>query len=99
MNGPTGLNNRQVAWSEVYELVAPLLGEPGLVPGTPAWCALDDTAPAKWQAILWAAVWWAVEQDAIQDALAEASRAISSAADWPLIGRPRGSAYIPRQVA
>lgn len=91
--------SRQVACLPVYELLSPLLGRPGLVPGTPEWCDLDDTEPAKWQAVLWAALWWSVEQDARQTSLAEASREISSAADWPAIGRPRGVAYIPRAVA
>jgi hypothetical protein len=95
----TATGSREVAWSPVYDLVAPLLGEPGLVPGAPAWCDLDDRDPAKWQALLWAAVWWAVSQDARQTALAEASRAISAAADWPAIARPRSAAYIPREVA
>lgn len=90
--------SRQVAWAEVHALVKPLLGEPGLVPGSPQWVALDDTDPRKWSALLWAAVYWAVSEDAHQTALAEASRAISTAADWPRIGRARGRAYIPRAV-
>lgn len=91
--------SRQVAYLPVYELLSPLLGRPGLVPGTPEWCDLDDHDPAKWQAILWAAVWWAVAEDARQTSLAEASREISQAADWPAIARPRSAAYVPRRVA
>lgn len=94
MNG-----SRQVTYLPVYELLAPLLGDPGLVPGTPAWCQLDDDSPEKWQAVLWAAMWWAVAEDARQAALAEASRSVAAEADWSRIGRPRGTAYIAREVA
>lgn len=97
----TGLGSRQVAYLPVYELVAPLLGRPGLVPGTPQWVALDDTDPAKWRAIMWSAVWWAVAEDGRQAALADASREISTAADWPGLAsaihrRRTSAAYIPR---
>jgi hypothetical protein len=95
--------SRQVAWAPVHRLLAPLLGAPGLAPGTPAWCDLDDTDPAKWRAVLWSAVWWSVAEDARQEALADASRAVSAAADWPGIARAaqrrRSGVYIPRAVA
>jgi len=93
------MDSRQVSWLAVHELVAPLLGEPGLIPGTPAWRQLDDADPAKWQAILWAAVWWVIAEDGRQSAMADASREISGAADWSRVGRDRGDAYIPREVA
>lgn len=92
--------SRQVAYLPVYELLSPLLGNPGLIPGSPAWCQLHDSDPTKWQAILWAAVWWTVDQDTRQSALAAASHEIASAADWPAVSRRiragRGPAYIPR---
>lgn len=96
------ISSRQVAYYPVYTLLAPLLGAPGLIPGTPEWCQLDDTDPAKWSAVLWCAVWWCLEQDARQAAMADASRAISESADWSRISREiRGHSglYIPRVVA
>ncbi len=91
--------SRQVSYLTVYELVSPILGDPGLIPGTPAWCQLDEADPAKWQAVLWAAVWWSLAADTRQEALADASREISAAAAWSTIGRDRGRAYIRREVA
>ncbi len=48
-------------------------------------------------------MWWALAEDGRQTAMAEASRAISAAADWPAearwIQRRRSSVYIPREVA
>lgn len=93
-------SSRQVAYLPVYELVSPWLGDPGLIPGTPAWCQLDDTDPIKWQAMLWAAVWWSLAADTRQASLADASREIScAAATWSEIGRGRGTAYIPRKAS
>ncbi len=74
-----------------------MLGDPGLIPGTPAWCLLEDTDPAKWQAVLWAAVWWALAADTRQAALADASREISHCHPWTRVGRGRGHSYIPRK--
>jgi hypothetical protein len=84
----------------VYELVSPLLGNPDVIVGTPVWCQLEDTDPAKWQAVLWAAVWWALAADIRQATLADASREISSVAAWSEIAQRvrsgRGNAHIPR---
>lgn len=94
--------SRQVAYRPVYTLLAPMLGTPSLIPGTPAWCQLKDTDPSKWRAVLWASIWWCLEQDARQAATADASRAISEAADWSQISRDirrRSGVYIPRVVA
>ncbi|MCA4722618.1 DUF2742 domain-containing protein [Mycolicibacterium fortuitum] len=95
--------SRQVSFEPVYQLLSPLLGDPGLIPGTPVWCQLDDTDPAKWQAVLWAAVWWTLAQDARQAAQSDAAREISTAADWSALARRiaqgRGHAYIPRRNA
>lgn len=79
--------SRQVAYHTVYQLLSPLLGDPGLIPGTPVWCQLDSGDPAKWQAVLWAAIWWCVDQEVRQEAMAEASREVSAAADWADIAR------------
>jgi hypothetical protein len=95
--------SRQVAWEPVHRLLAPLLGTPVPAPGTPAWVDLDDNDPDKWSAIFWSSMWWALAEDGRQTAMAEASRAISAAADWPAearwIQRRRSSVYIPREVA
>jgi hypothetical protein len=93
--------SKQITYLPVYELVSPLLGDPDVLPGTPVWCQLEDTDPAKWKAILWAAVWWCVEQDARQAAMAEASKAIAASADWSAVAQRvrngRGPAYIKRK--
>jgi hypothetical protein len=94
--------SRQVAYLPVYELVSPLLGDRGPIPGTPAWCQLDDNDPEKWRAVLRAGVWWTLNEDARQAALADASREISGSTDWPQISRTircRSGIYIPREVA
>ena len=71
--------------------------------GSPTWCQLDDTDPAKWQAILWAAVWWAVSQDSHQIALDQAAEHIAAAENWAtqakrVTGRS-GRSYIPRRAS
>jgi hypothetical protein len=50
--------------------------------GTAAWCELADSDPAKWLAVLDAGQHWVLRLDAQQEARAEASRAVSAAADW-----------------
>ncbi len=90
-------SSRQVSYLPVYELLSPVLGDPGLIPGTPEWCELDAADPAKWQAILWAAVWWSLAADGRQAALVDASHAISHCHPWTRVGRGRGDAYIPRK--
>lgn len=79
--------SREVRFFPVYQLLQSLLGDPGPIPGTPDWCRLDDTDPAKWRAVLWAAVWWAVAEECRQDAIAEAGEQISSAEDWTAAAR------------
>ena len=75
-------SSREVNFYPVYRLLSPLLGDAGLIPGTPAWCQLEDTDPAKWQAILWAAVWWAVGEEIRQDAIADAGEQVWAGEDW-----------------
>jgi hypothetical protein len=55
--------------------------------GTPAWCDLPDDHPVKWAAVLDAAQHWALRMDTCQEAMAEASKTISDAVDWPRVGR------------
>lgn len=71
--------------------------------GSLPWQHLPTDDPVKLAAILDAARHWALRVDTAQDAMAEASHAISAAADWPAearwIQRRRSSVYIPREVA
>jgi hypothetical protein len=99
-----GLTSRAASWWPVHEFVSPLLAGVGTWPtvGTPAWCELDDSDPVKLAALYDAARHWALRLEVNQAALAEASRDISGAADWPAIAteifQRRSSAYIPKAV-
>ena len=76
--------NGQVSWWSVHEFVDVALARVGSWPtaGTPAWVALPDDHPAKIAALFDAAQHHALRLELNQEALAEASKAISSAADW-----------------
>lgn len=94
--------SRQVDCYPVYEFVLPLVARLGPLPwpGTPAWCELSDHDPAKLAAVLRAGVVWALNEDARQDAMVQASQAISAAADWTEFARQsraRRQVYIPRR--
>lgn len=93
--------SRAVSWWSVHEHVAPVLDAAGSWPmaGTPAWRQLDDADPRKWAAICDAARHWALRVETCQEAMAQASRDVSAAADWPGIAREivrRRGVYIPR---
>jgi Protein of unknown function (DUF2742) len=96
--------SKAVSWWSVHEWVAPLLDNLDWWPlvGTPEWVALPDRHPAKIAAVYDAARHWALRVETGQEAVAEASQAISAAVDWEaLAGRMRRGrgAYIPREVA
>jgi hypothetical protein len=98
------LTSQQVSWWSVHTFVTPLLTSVGTWPmaGTPEWCALPDDDPVKWAALFDAARHHALRLDVNQAALAETSRDISGAADWPAIATEmvqRHGAYIPRRAA
>jgi hypothetical protein len=97
------ITSRRVDCLPVIDLLAPHLGDPGLIPGTPSWCQLDDTHPAKWQAICQSAAWWAIAEEGRQAAMAEASHAIAESTDWTAVSRSvrrrESGVYIPRRVA
>lgn len=101
----TVLESRTVDWWAVQKFVEPLLDEAGSWPlaGSLAWQQIPDDDPAKLAAVLDAGRHWALRIDTCQDALAQASQAISTAADWPLISRRihqrRTSGYIPRKAS
>nr|WP_321182435.1 DUF2742 domain-containing protein [Mycobacterium kansasii] len=100
--------SHQVGWWDVHLYVSPLLAAAVSWPmiGTPAWCQLDDTDPAKVAAVYDAAQHWALRVETAQEARAEASRDISAAEDWGAVARGirrhadavRSGAYIPRVV-
>lgn len=82
-----GGSSREVNLFAVHQFLAPHLGDPEYIPGTPSWTELPDDNAAKWRAVLWAAMWWAVSENTRQDAIAKAGQAISSAADWSQMSR------------
>ncbi|OBG14842.1 hypothetical protein A5768_08255 [Mycolicibacterium fortuitum] len=71
------------------------------LPGTPQWCQMDDTDARKLMALVLGGVREALTNDTHQTAMAEASQAISAAADWTALAQRirnrSGSAYIPRR--
>jgi Protein of unknown function (DUF2742) len=81
--------SQQVSWWSVHEHVAPVLASVQSWPmvGTPAWCALPDSDPAKWAALLSAAEHWALRVETCQQALADAGSEISAHADWSSIAQ------------
>lgn len=95
--------SQQVSWWTVHEHVAPLLELVGRWPtvGTPEWCTLEG-GPTKLAAIYDAARHWALHLETAQVASAEASKAVSAAADWKAVAQEiqrRRGVYIPRAVA
>lgn len=75
-------SSREVNLFAVHQFLAPHLGDPEYIPGTPSWTQLPDDSAAKWRSVLWAAMWWAVAEDTRQEAIADAGQQISAAADW-----------------
>lgn len=99
------MTSSQVSWWDVHEYVEPVLEsvENWPMAGTVAWCALDDADPRKLAAIYDAAQHWALRVETSQEAMCEASQAISAAVDWPRIAtrltESRDASYIPRKVS
>jgi hypothetical protein len=99
------LFSRAVAFWPVVEFVAPFLEAADAWPmaGSEQWRALPNDHPAKWAALLDAARHWALRVETCQQQLADASRAVSAATDWPAISTEinyrSSSAHIPREVA
>jgi hypothetical protein len=97
------MGSPQVSWWSVHQWVQPYLDAAGSLPmaGTPEWCDLDDTDPRKAVALLDAAQHWSLRVETCQHAHAQASHAVSAAANWSAIAteifRRRG-AYIPREI-
>jgi hypothetical protein len=99
------MGNPAVSWFSVHEYVAPILERVGSWPqvGSVDWCALPDDHPAKVAAIFDAAQHHALRVETAQEAKAQASQAISGAADWSAIAAETlsraSSARIRREVA
>jgi hypothetical protein len=83
------VESSQISWWAVHEFITAVLDQVNSWPmlGTPAWCSLAQGDPAKWAALLDAAQHHALRLELNQEARAEASRAISRAADWSSVGR------------
>jgi Protein of unknown function (DUF2742) len=93
--------SQAVSWLSVHEFVSAVISQADSFPtvGTPAWRALPDDHPAKLAAIFDAAQHHSLRLELNQEARAEASKAISGAADWPAIAREvltRNSFYTER---
>jgi Protein of unknown function (DUF2742) len=86
LHGNTG--SRQVSWETVHSYVQRVVATAGFpMVGTPEWCRLPDDDPRKAAAIYSAAEHWALYIEGNQRALAQASRDVSAAADWPAVAR------------
>ncbi|MEY8015251.1 DUF2742 domain-containing protein [Mycobacterium servetii] len=83
--------SQQVSWYETHEFMQALLAQancgPLPWPGTPSWCELADGDPRKLLSLAAFGVHNALRVETAQAALAEASRAVSAAADWPKISQ------------
>src|SRR4051794_18800956 len=98
--------SRSVAWWPVYTYVQSLIEqmEVGCWPmaGTPTWLGMSDDDPVKLAAVLDAGQHHALRLELNQEAQADASRAVSTSADWPGIAneiRRRRDVYIPARRA
>jgi len=66
-----------------------MVAQAGTLPdaGTPAWAALADADPRKLLALAVEGEHIVLHREIRQEALAEASKDIAAAADWPAVGR------------
>lgn len=80
-------SSREVNLFAVHQFLAPYLGDPEFVPGTPSWTQLPDDDSAKWRAVLWAAMWWAVAENTRQEARAQAAENVWEGEDWTYVAR------------
>jgi hypothetical protein len=105
------ISSMQVSWWDCHVFMAEMVQQancgPVPWPGTPAWCAIPDDDPRKLLALAGFGVYQAVSVDAWQEAGAEASSAVSGAADWAQVARSklqrhnaiRGGIYVPRKAS
>jgi len=80
--GSGGVSSRAVSWWETHQFVQPFLDSVGDWPmvGSPEWCALPKDDRRRWAAILDAAQHWALRMETAQEAITQASHAISASA-------------------
>lgn len=78
-----------MSWLAVHRFVLPMLTKVGSWPmlGTAAWRALATDDPARWASLLDGGQHWALRLELNQEALAQASKDVASAADWPAVAR------------
>lgn len=77
-----------MSWWSVHEFVAArTAGLDFPTAGTPDWCALADDDARKLAAVLDAGQHHALRMETAQESLAEASKAVAAAADWPAIAQ------------
>ncbi|WP_081283334.1 DUF2742 domain-containing protein [Mycobacterium asiaticum] len=96
--------SRELDWLTVAQFCDPLVArfDSLPLPGSPEWVALPDCDPAKVAAVLQVGRYWVFDHSCRQEALTEASQAISAAADWGDLSRQirqRRDAYIVRRPA
>jgi len=85
----SAIESQQVSFFPVHEFVQRYLDTAGHYPpaGTPAWCELADGDRRKWAALLDAAQHHVLRVEIGQEALAEASKAVTGAADWSKVAQ------------
>lgn len=91
----SGIDSRAVAFWPVMEFALKRAESSGIdlltdvlpVPGTPTWCALSDGDPLKAVSLMLGGCREALGHETAQEARAEASQAVSTAADWPAVAR------------
>jgi hypothetical protein len=98
-----------VAWFETYTFAERFAASHDValdnlpIPGTPSWCGMPDDDAHKLLALVLGGVREALNHDVVQEHRAQASHAISAAADWPAVAREiqqwDRDVYIPRRSA
>lgn len=85
------ISSSQVSWWPVHEFIKAVVAQANVGPlplaGTPAWMQLRDDDPRKLLAVAVDGEHHVLRTESAQVALAEASRAVAAAADWPEVAR------------
>ncbi|WP_241666405.1 DUF2742 domain-containing protein [Mycobacterium marseillense] len=87
----TAAGSHQVSWWETHRFIEAAVAQANTGPlppaGTPAWCELADGDPRKLLSLAIDGVHHVLRKEVAQAARAEASRAVSAAADWTAVAR------------
>jgi hypothetical protein len=87
----SGIESRQVDWWSCHTFIDVMVRQANAGPlpmaGSPSWCELADGDPRKLLALAAAGEHHVLRVETAQHALAETSRDIATAADWPNIAR------------